>query len=129
MRTFGRSPGASVTAIGPYPLELTQVSASRKPEIAAEGGKEREDGTSRYFDILGRDRGMFLRHGDGVMVTGAANIGELSVKLADAALMAREKGDDVNAIFFAVKAAETLALAKALGWKPDAAALNAEDRG
>jgi hypothetical protein len=50
----------------------------------------------------------------------AAKIGELSIKLADAALIAREKGDDVHAIFFAIKAAETLALAKALGWKPDA---------
>jgi hypothetical protein len=50
----------------------------------------------------------------------AQKIGELSVKLADAALIAREKGDEVNAIFFAIKAAETLALAKALGWKPEA---------
>jgi len=49
----------------------------------------------------------------------AKQIGELSVKLADAALIAREKGDDVHAIFFAIKAAETLALAKALGWKPE----------
>jgi hypothetical protein len=49
---------------------------------------------------------------------GASRIGELSVKLADASLKARERGDDVHAIFFAVKAAETLALAKALGWKP-----------
>ena len=45
-------------------------------------------------------------------------IGELSVKLADAALIARERGDDVNALFFALKAAETLQLAKALGWNP-----------
>ena len=52
-------------------------------------------------------------------MSGAAQIGELSVKLADAALIAREKGDEVNALFFAIKAAETLALAKALGWKPD----------
>ena len=52
-------------------------------------------------------------------MSGASQIGELSIKLADAALIAREKGDDVNAIFFAIKAAETLALAKALGWKPD----------
>lgn len=51
-------------------------------------------------------------------MSGASQIGELSVKLADAALIAREKGDQVNAIFFAVKAAETLALAKSLGWKP-----------
>jgi hypothetical protein len=52
-------------------------------------------------------------------MTGAQKIGELSIKLADAALIAREKGDQVNAIFFAIKAAETLALAKALGWKPE----------
>lgn len=56
-------------------------------------------------------------------MSGAAQIGELSIKFADAALIAREKGDDVNAIFFAIKAAETLALAKALGWKPDISAL------
>ena len=49
----------------------------------------------------------------------AAKIGQLSVKLADAALKAREKGDEVHALFFAIKAAETLALAKALGWKPE----------
>jgi hypothetical protein len=36
----------------------------------------------------------------------------LSVKLAEAALMARERGDDVYTIFFAVKAAEVLSLAK-----------------
>lgn len=48
----------------------------------------------------------------------AQEIGELSVKLADAALIARDSGDEVHAIFFAIKAAETLALAKALGWKP-----------
>ncbi len=53
-----------------------------------------------------------------MMATIAAKIGELSVKLAESALVAREKGDDVHALFFAVKAAETLALAKALGWKP-----------
>jgi hypothetical protein len=52
-------------------------------------------------------------------VTGAQKIGELSVKLADAALIARERGDDVNAIFFAIKAAECLALAKSLGWRPE----------
>lgn len=44
-------------------------------------------------------------------------IGELAVKLADAALVARETGDDVHAIFFATKAAECLQLAKLLGWK------------
>lgn len=59
----------------------------------------------------------------------AAKIGELSVKLADAALIARERGDEVNAIFFAIKAAETLALAKALGWKPDTSQLASEELG
>lgn len=53
-------------------------------------------------------------------------MGELSIKLADAALVARERGDDVNAIFFAIKAAETLQLAKLFGWQgptnPDAGA-------
>jgi hypothetical protein len=39
---------------------------------------------------------------------GAQEIGELSIKLADAALIARERGDDVQYLFFAVKAAETL---------------------
>lgn len=53
-------------------------------------------------------------------MTGAQKIGELSVKLADAALIARERGDDVHAIFFATKAAECLQLAKLLGWKPEA---------
>jgi hypothetical protein len=51
-------------------------------------------------------------------MTGAEKIGDLAVKLADAALVARERGDDVHAIFFATKAAECLQLAKALGWKP-----------
>ena len=60
-------------------------------------------------------------------MSGASKIGELSVKLANAALVAREKGDDVNAIFFAVKAAETLALAKALGWKPEAGPCSLHD--
>ena len=67
-------------------------------------------------------RSMFPARGR-AEVSGAAKIGELSVKLADAALKAREKGDDVNALFFAIKAAETLALAKALGWKPDTSAI------
>lgn len=53
------------------------------------------------------------------MTQGAKKVGELSVKLADAALVARERGDDVQALFFALKAAECLQLAKALGWKPD----------
>lgn len=47
---------------------------------------------------------------------GADKIGELSVKLAEAALIATERGDKVQAIFFATKAAETLKLAKLLGW-------------
>lgn len=51
-------------------------------------------------------------------MTGAQKIGELAVNLADAALVARSAGDDVKAIFFATKAAECLALAKALGWDP-----------
>lgn len=50
-------------------------------------------------------------------LTGAAKIGDLSLKLADAALIARERGDEVQALFFAIKAAETLQLAKLLGWK------------
>ncbi len=50
---------------------------------------------------------------------GAQRIGELAIKLGDAALIARERGDDVNAIFFAIKAAECLQLAKALGWQPE----------
>jgi hypothetical protein len=52
-------------------------------------------------------------------MTGAQQIGELSLKLADAALTARTRGDDVHALFFATKAAECLQLAKLLGWKPD----------
>lgn len=50
-------------------------------------------------------------------MTGAEKIGKLAVDLADAAITAKAKGDDVHAIFFATKAAECLALAKALGWK------------
>jgi hypothetical protein len=38
----------------------------------------------------------------------------VSIKLADAAIMARAKGDDVHALFFATKAAECLQLAKLL---------------
>lgn len=51
---------------------------------------------------------------------GAKKIGKLSIKLADAALVARERGDDMEALFFAVKAAECLQLAKALGGNPPA---------
>jgi hypothetical protein len=54
------------------------------------------------------------------MGEGARKIGEMSVKLADAALVARERGDHVHALFFALKAAETLKLARLLGWKPEA---------
>jgi hypothetical protein len=52
-------------------------------------------------------------------MTGAQKIGELSAKLADAALVARENGDHVRALFFALKAAECLQLAKHLGWQPE----------
>jgi hypothetical protein len=48
--------------------------------------------------------------------TQAEKIGELAVKLADAALIAHCRGDDVKSIFFAIKAVECLALAKSLGW-------------
>lgn len=48
----------------------------------------------------------------------AENIGRLAIKMADAALLARSRHDDVNAILFATKAAECLQLAKHLGWKP-----------
>lgn len=61
-------------------------------------------------------------------MSGASQIGELSVKLADAALIARGRGDEVNAIFFAIKAAETLALAKALGWKPEDSPMTSSHR-
>lgn len=43
----------------------------------------------------------------------------LAGKLAEAATTARGRGDDVNALFFAIKAAEVLSLAKSLGFKPD----------
>ena len=45
-------------------------------------------------------------------------LARFSGKLAEAALIARERGDTAHALFFAGKAAETLALAKALGWQP-----------
>ena len=50
-------------------------------------------------------------------MTGAEKIGKLAVGLANAAAKARAKGDDVHALFFSLKAAECLQLAKALGWK------------
>lgn len=52
-------------------------------------------------------------------MSGAQKIGELSLKLASAAMVARERGDDVHSLFFALKAAECLQLAKALGWSPE----------
>lgn len=54
------------------------------------------------------------------MGAGADKVGNLAVKLADAALVAQERGDTVHALFFATKAAECLQLAKLLGWKPKA---------
>lgn len=54
------------------------------------------------------------------MSAGAEKVGNLAVKLADAALVAQERGDTVHALFFATKAAECLQLAKLLGWKPEA---------
>lgn len=47
---------------------------------------------------------------------GRDKIGSLAIKLADAALICRERGDTAQALFFACKAAECLQLAKALGW-------------
>lgn len=47
-------------------------------------------------------------------------LGRFSAELAGAALVALEREDDVNALFFAIKAAEVLSLAKALGFKPPA---------
>lgn len=52
-------------------------------------------------------------------MTTAAEIGALSGKLAEAAVIASDRGDEVHALFFAIKAAETLTLAKALGWRPE----------
>ncbi len=51
----------------------------------------------------------------------SAEFAALSAKLADAARIARTRGDDVHALFFAIKAAETLTIAKALGWKGEGA--------
>lgn len=58
------------------------------------------------------------------MRTGADNMAIFAGKLAEAAMLATERGDKVNAAFFAIKAAETLSLAKALGFD---AAKAAED--
>jgi len=52
-------------------------------------------------------------------MTTTTEFSDLAVKLSDAALKARDHGDDVHAIFFATKAAECLQLARALGWKPE----------
>lgn len=46
-------------------------------------------------------------------------LGRLSVGLAEAAITARADGDDVHAAFFAIKAAETLKLARYLGYRPE----------
>jgi hypothetical protein len=43
-------------------------------------------------------------------------LGRFSIRLAEAALIARERGEDHRAAFFAIKASETLQLAKALGY-------------
>ena len=47
-------------------------------------------------------------------------LGRFAVDLAGAALKARERQDDVHALFFALKAAEVLKLAKHLGYQPGA---------
>jgi len=49
---------------------------------------------------------------------GAQMIGDVAVKLAGAALDARSRGDEAEAASLAKRAADALALAKALGWKP-----------
>lgn len=41
-------------------------------------------------------------------------LGRFAIDLADAALKARERNDDVHALFFAVKAAEVLKLARVI---------------
>lgn len=56
-------------------------------------------------------------------MTHAEKLGDASIALAGAALDARANGDNVHAKFLAAKAADALALAKALGWKPDTTAL------
>ena len=45
-------------------------------------------------------------------------LGRFAGELADAALVARDRGDDVHALFFAIKAAEVLNLARHLGFQP-----------
>jgi hypothetical protein len=44
-------------------------------------------------------------------------LGRFSIELADAALVARERGNDVEVLFFAVKAVEILKLAQYLGYQ------------
>ena len=51
-------------------------------------------------------------------MTTTTEFSDLAVKLSDAAQMALQRGDDVLGVFFAIKAAECLQLARALGWKP-----------
>lgn len=47
-------------------------------------------------------------------------LGRFAGKMAEAAMIARERNDDVHALFFARKAAEVLQLARALGFEPSA---------
>jgi hypothetical protein len=54
-----------------------------------------------------------------IPMTGAEKIGTLAVDLANAAAKAKANGDDVHALFFSIKAAECVALAKSLGWMAD----------
>jgi hypothetical protein len=58
-----------------------------------------------------------VEEGAKVAERGRDKIGDLAIKLANAALIARERGDGAAALFFATKAAECLQLAKLLGWK------------
>lgn len=57
-------------------------------------------------------------------------LGRFAGQLAEAAMVARERGDEVNALFFAIKASETLQLAKHLGFpSPEAGRLALEGSG
>lgn len=53
----------------------------------------------------------------------ALKMGQISIKLANAALIALERGDETNATLLARRAADALAVAKALGWQPDTSKL------
>jgi hypothetical protein len=48
------------------------------------------------------------------LATKAQKIGELAIAFADAAITAREDGDQVRALFFVIKAGECLRLARLL---------------